>query len=71
MASKNYTVDQIKQLYSILPSRVNEHLKKGDKIYTDDQSIGPLKIILGACDIIYLLKTTDVAGLNVHEVTVS
>ncbi len=71
MASTTYSVDQIRQIYSVLPSRVNERLKKGDKVYTDDKSIDQLKNIFVACGIVYDQKTTDVAGLNVHEITIS
>jgi hypothetical protein len=71
MEPNTYTVDQIRQLYSILPSRVNERLKKGDKIHTDDNWKPELERILNDRAITFICETVDIAGLNVHEITVS
>jgi hypothetical protein len=70
MEPNTYTVDQIRQLYSTLPFRVNERLKKGDKIHTDDNWKPELERILNERKITFICKTIDVAGLNVHEITV-
>ena len=67
MAATTHTVDEIRQLYSILPGKVNERLKKGDKIYTDDDWKPELERILKARAIQFQCTTVDIAGKNTHE----
>jgi hypothetical protein len=71
MEASTHTVDEIRILYIESPVQVKARLKAGDKIFTDNDWLESLVLILKKCDIAYGLETHDIAGKSVHAVTIS
>ncbi|RKR81896.1 hypothetical protein BDD43_2057 [Mucilaginibacter gracilis] len=68
--NKTHTVDELRLLYSISPAKLRKHLKLNEKIYTDDDGISQLEGMLRNCKVIYELKTHDIPGRKVYEITI-
>ncbi|MBD1364515.1 hypothetical protein IDJ77_11910 [Mucilaginibacter sp. ZT4R22] len=70
MESKTHTVDELRTLYIQSPVAITQKVNIGDKIYTDNDWLENLVLILKKCGLAYKVETHDLAGKSVHEVTI-
>ena len=70
MERKTHTVDELRTLYIQSPAAVIQKVNAGDKIYTDNDWLESLVLILKKCNFDYTAQTHDLAGKSVHEVTI-
>lgn len=71
MESKTHTVDELRMLYIENPDTIKQRVKPGDKIFTDNDWLENLILILKKCGLAYHVATQDVPGNGFHEVTIT
>lgn len=71
MENKTHTVDVLRMLYTENPAYVNQRVKPGDKIYTDNDWLENLIVILKKCGLAYELVSQNIPPKGYHEVTIT
>lgn len=69
MENKTHTVDELRMLYTERPETIKQRVKPGDKIYTDNDWLENLILILKKCGLAYNVALQDI-GKGFHEVTI-
>jgi hypothetical protein len=70
MENKTHTVDELRMLYTENPETVKQRVKPGDKVFTDNDWLENLILILKKCGIAYHVASQDVPGKGFHEITI-
>jgi len=70
MENRTHTVDELRMLYTENPKSVKQKVNVGDKIYTDNDWLENLVLILKKCGLAYNVASQDMAGKGFHEVTI-
>ena len=70
MENKTHTVDALRMLYTEHPGSIKQRVKSGDKIYTDNDWLEDLILILKKCGLGYNVASQDIPGKGFHEVTI-
>ena len=67
---KTHNVDELRLLYKENPESIKQRVKPGDKIYTDNDWLKELLIILKKCGLKYTLDSQNITSKGFHAITI-
>jgi hypothetical protein len=70
MDNKTHTVDELRVLYTENPAMIRQNVKPGDKIFTDNDWLENLILILKKSGLAYHVVSQNFSDKGYHEVTV-